>query len=199
MTVRGAHDRSFSPAGAPAGEDAVGPFGLFAIVASLTFLAAGIVWPQAAGALLRLLLATLALGYVLGRLYQAVGPVDAARPVGSPFEGDAGAGVPAPVPEGLRRFTAQVAGAGDARLAERRPIPRQVRETVVAEAGRRLAERRGLELERPGDHPAIRALLTEPTWALIRPDRDAGGEARDARRPVPLSRLGAILDHLERL
>jgi hypothetical protein len=197
MTVRGAHDRSFSPKRAPSGEDAVGPFGLFVIAASLAFLAAGIVWPQAAGALLRLLLATLALGYVLGRLNQAVGPVTAARHVGSPFEGEAGAGAPAPVPEGLRRVTAQVAGAGDIRLAERRPIPRQVRETVMAEAGRRLAERRGLQLERSADHAAIRALLSAPTWALIRPDR--AGEAEGNRRPVPLSQLGAILDDLETL
>jgi hypothetical protein len=177
----------------------VGSFGLFAIIASLASLAAGIVWPQAAGALLRLLLATLALGYVLRRLYQTVGPVATSRHVGSPFEGEAGTGAPAPVPEGLRRFTAQVGGAGDARLAEWKPIPRQVRETVVAEAGRRLAERRGLRLERPADHPAIRALLSEPTWLLIRPDRSGGGEARDDRRAVPLSRLGAILDDLERL
>jgi hypothetical protein len=206
MSVRDAGPRSFSLGRASGGSRsrfpearAVTPFGAFAMVASLLFLAAGIVWPQAAGALLRLLLATLALGYVVGRLYQTVGPVAASRQVGSPFEREAGTGAPSPVPEGLRKFTAQVRSAGDARLAERKPIPREVREVVTAEVARRLAERHGLHLGYADDQPAIRSLLSEPTWALVRPDRAGVGEVQGLRRPVPLSRLGSILDDLERL
>jgi len=176
-------------------EGPITPFGLFVIVASLLFLTAGILWPQAAGALLRLLLATLALGYV-GRAFDALGPIATSAPAGSPFDGDVGAA--SRVPEGLRIFTVQLGAVEDPEIAARKPIPRQVREMVVAEARRQLAERRGLRLERPADHPGIRALLSEPTWALIRPERTEE-EARDDRRPVPLSRLGAILDDLERL
>src|SRR5690606_753020 len=171
-------------------EPPIGPLGVATVVVSLAFLLAGIMWPQAASALLRLLLVTLALGYVAGRAYRALLPVSATRSY-SPFDAP-GAARPAPAaPHALRRLTAELGAANDARRARHTEIPRPVQWALVAEAARRLAEHHGLQLHDPDHHARIRALVSEPTWRLI----DPGG----SREIVPLSRLDVILDDLEKL
>jgi len=168
----------------------IGPLGIATIVVSLAFLLAGILWPQAASALLRLLLVTLALGFVAGRAYRALLPVSATRSH-SPFDA-LGLARPAPTaPHALRRLTAELGAADDARRAGRTEIPRPVQWAVIDEAARRLAEDHGLHLHDPDHHARIRALVSEPTWRLI----DPGG----SRELVPLSRLDVILDDLEKL
>lgn len=193
-----------SPPGVPrAGLDLpVGLFGIFALAAGLAFLLAGLLWPQAAEALLRLLLATLAVGFVLVRGHRAMRSVRATERSSSPFDRDVATRRPPAAPHVLRRLTADLSAADDARRARRTAIPRTVRWTVVDEASRRLAEHHGLSLDDPTHHPEIRSLVSEPTWSLIGPrDPRAGPGKRSAGRggPVPLTQLDRILDDLEGL
>lgn len=181
---------------------AVGPLGIATILASLAFLAAGIAWPQAAEAWLRLLLATLATGFVAGRAYEALRPVSKRQDLYSPFDGHTITASPPTAPHALRDLTRQLDTADDERRARRTEIPRSVRWTVIDEASRRLAEHHGLSLGEPGHRANIRSLVSAPTWSLIAPS-DPGPHpaprpaAHDPR--VPLSQLGRILDDLERL
>lgn len=181
---------------------AVGPLGIATILASLAFLAAGIAWPQAAEAWLRLLLATLATGFVAGRAYEALRPVSKRQDLYSPFDGEAITASPPTAPHALRDLTRELDAADDKRRARRTHIPRSVRWTVIDEASRRLAEHHGLSLDEPSHHAGIRALVSAPTWSLIAPSdtepRTASLPATDGPR-VPLSQLGRILDDLEKL
>lgn len=167
-----------------------GPFAGATIAASFVFLSAGVVAPGAAGALLRLYLLTLALGFVLARAYAAFLPARMTQDFYSPFDGsDAPAGRPA-TPETLRRLTAELEPVDNPPAAGKTPIPRAVRWRVVREAARRLADHRGLDISDPADHAAIRRLVSADTWRLIEP----------AQRSVPpLGRLTRILDDVERL
>ncbi|HLT90638.1 MAG TPA: hypothetical protein VKZ85_06810 [Woeseiaceae bacterium] len=168
----------------------IGPLGIATIVVSLAFLLAGILWPQAASALLRLLLVTLALGFVASRAYRALLPVAATRSY-SPFDALGAARTTPAAPHTLRKLTAELGAANDARRARHTAIPRPVRWAVIDEAARRLAEHHGLHLHDPDHHARIHALVSEPMWLLIDP-----GESSE---PVPLSQLDVILDDLEKL
>ncbi|MFW6080219.1 MAG: hypothetical protein ACODAE_11405 [Gemmatimonadota bacterium] len=183
------------------------------MLTAIAFLAAGLAWPQAAEGLLRLLLATLAVGFIVARAYEAMQPVRPRADTGSPFEGGVADRPPPEAPHVLRRLTKELAAADDARKARRTPVPRSVRWAVIDELSRRLAERHGLSLDDPADHERIRALVSEPTWSLVgprgavsdpgtrpRPGTRRGGDGRaGGRGPVYVSELDRILDDLERL
>lgn len=177
----------------------VGPFGIAAIVVCVAFLAAGIAWPQAAESLLRLLMVTLAGGFVAARAWRAL-PARTTRDAYSPFDGTAR--TPAEAPQVLRTLTTELRAADHDRAARRTPIPWPVRRTVIGEAARRLAERHGLDLEDPEQHARIRSLVSEATWLLIDPrgrERRPGTRATAGSRLVPIARLDSILDELETL
>lgn len=180
----------------------IGPLGVAMVIASLVFLATGIVWPQAAEVWLRLLLVTLAVGFVAGRAHEALLPVSTRPDFSSPFHGNATSPVAPAAPDALRDLTRELEAADDERLALRSEIPRSVRWTVIDEASRRLAEHHGLSLDEPAHRAGIRSLVSVPTWSLIHP---SDPELRPGTRPfagsrrVPLSELGRILDDLERL
>lgn len=180
----------------------VRPIAASVTVASIALLIAGVAWPQAADALLRVLLVTLAVGFVAALVYRAIRPVVTTRDVHSPFGRYVAMRTPAVAPQALRKLTSQLGAAADARSAERTAIPLSTRLTVREEASHRLTERHGLSLGDPTDHPHIRALVSQPTWLLIRPhDLQAPPRTRQTTRSqsVPLSQLGRILDDLEAL
>jgi len=133
---------------------------------------------------------TLALGFVASRAYRALLPVAATRSY-SPFDALGAARTTPAAPHTLRKLTAELGAANEARRARHTAIPRPVRWAVIDEAARRLAEHHGLHLHDPDHHARIHALVSEPMWLLIDP-----GESRE---PVPLSQLDVILDDLEKL
>lgn len=183
--------------------DSLSPFGIAAIVASLGFVAAGIVMPEAAEALLRLLLAALAVGFVVARSYQARLPERMTQHVYSPFEKRAdGRATAAPLP--VRELAAQVAVADTPRKARRAEIPRTVRWKLIDEASRRLSHHHGLGIGEAADHAAIRSMVSGATWSLLQPEAaarsGAASDAESARRGfVTVSQLDLIIDDLERL
>ena len=66
----------------------------------------------------------------------------------------------------------------------------RLRQTLREIAAQRLAERRGLELDRAGPD-----VLTADTWALLRPDREP---PRDRHaHGMPVAQLAVVLDELE--
>jgi hypothetical protein len=186
-------------------EPLIGPFGVATVTASLAFLCAGLAWPQAAGALLRIFVVLLSIGFVLARAYEALLP-SSAPDAYSPFDGDAVGHTPATEPQALRSLGHDLSAADSPRRSERTPVPWSVRHTVIEEASRRLAEHHGLSLAERADHDTIRSLVSEPTWLLLSSGADAHPESRGSRARgsaggpvVPLSRLGTILDEVERL
>lgn len=179
----------------------VGPFGLGITVAALAFLAAGIFWPQGAWSLLRILVATVALGYVASRLYQAGLPERTTLDAYSPFDGHVRDGPRRAMPTAIWNLSSQLEAA-DVGSAATSPIPWPVGLSLIREAERRLSERHGLRLAEPNHHAGIRRLVSEPTWLLIDPgvgDRDRTPPAYMEYRSVPMSQLDAILDDLESL
>lgn len=203
----------------------MGPVGIAMIVISLTFLGAGIAWPNAAGALLRVLLATLAVAFVAVRAHGAMLSVRTREKTYSPFDGASAAHLPLLAPEPLRALAIELGSADDARHSQRTGIPWSVRQTVIEEAARRLVEHHGLDLGDTRHHARIRSLVSTRIWLLIdprdadaesrvrpdaesrvRPDAesrarpDAGSRARPvASTAVPVSELATILDDLENL
>lgn len=179
----------------------LGPFGIATVVASLAFILAGIILPEAAEALLRLLLATLAVGFIAARAYAARLPERMTQHVYPPIDAQETARRAAAAPPAVSELAAQLVDADDERRARRAAIPRKVRWTLIDEASRRLSHHHGLRLENPNDHLAIRSLVSEPTWSLIEP---GGGSRPDGRptansRVIPLSQLHSIIDDLETL
>ena len=179
------------PSGAEA-EPVLGPFGRLTLLVCGAFLLAGILWPQGAGALLRLLIAALVVGFVLARAYEALLPARAGRAEPSPFDGDVLARTPPAEPTRLRDLRRRLAAADEARQSARATIPWIIRQTIIREASSRLARRHGLVLEDAGDDAAIRRLVSEPTWRVLH-------ETETAPTPVPLMDLDRILDDLESL
>lgn len=169
---------------------------------SCGYLVVAIVWPHVAERMLQMLLATLALGLVGARVYRSSLPARMTHDGYSPFDRRQESASASKDPAAIRDLTARLGAAADADRAQRAAIPGDAAETVRAEVSRRLTERHGLSLHDPGDHPQVRELLSEPTWALIHPllrgvHPEHGSPA--LRGAVPLSELGRILDDLERL
>lgn len=178
------------------------PVAVSMAVSSISFLVAGIIWPQAADALLRMLLVTLAVGFVTALAHRVVRPVRATHDVHSPFGRVPAPRAPAVAPHALREFTTELGAAEAARSARRTTIPLLARLTVRREASRRLAQHHGLSLDDTTHHPPIRSLVSEPTWQLIRPGDPRTRPARERttrEHSVPLTELGRILDDLEAL
>jgi hypothetical protein len=163
-------------------------------VLSAGFFGAGFLVPGAAEALLRLYLPALALAFILARVHEAALPQRLAQEGYSPFLH--GRNVPAPdEAPGVVRERAQLVSALDDPSRANAPIPVSVRWLVVGELGRCLAERRGLFLADRAHHAAVRELLSEPAWSLVRPP----GSERAETSPLSLRDLDAILDDLEKL
>lgn len=179
-------------------ESVVPPLTMAVVVGSIAFVLAGFAWPHAAGSLLRLLLASVAIGFVAVRAYRAVEPAASAFGRYSPFDPRPAAPPPPLTPEAIARYAIDLAVADDPRTAGRRPLPPVARTTIRHEAARRLATHHSMRLDQAGDHAGIRALVSDSLWRLIRP---AGPDARAVARydAVPVSALAGILDELERL
>jgi hypothetical protein len=164
----------------------------------LAFLVVGIAWPHGAWMLLRILVATVALGYVVFRLYAAGLPERTTHDTYSPFDALVGER-PRPVaPPAIGALAAQL-GAADDGSAETTPIPWPIARTLIRDAAGRLADRHALSLGERAHVPAIRALVSEATWLLIDPVGSGPSSPHLEYRAVPLSRLDTILDDLESL
>lgn len=164
----------------------IGPVGLSMVIGSLVFLLVGIAWPQGAGAVLRIMLATMAVGLVAATAYESMLLVRARHAVKTPFDGTVPTTSLSATPHVLRNLMADLGAADHAQRAQRTSVPWSVRQTLLADARHRLAERHGLDLTDPADHGAIRALVEARTWKFL-----------DGTAPV--SELAGILDDLERL
>lgn len=186
-------------------DETIGVLGGAVVLTSLVFLSAGMLWPQGAGALLRIMLIVIAVGFIAARAHDALLTVRTSRQVRSPFEAGSAVHTPPAAPQVLRDLTAELSAADDPRAQDRAAIPWAVRRTLVEEASHRLTEHHGLDPADPDHHIRIRSLVSAATWRLIGPGEPAGPAAADAsRRPVrrhdvPLSELTLILDDLERL
>lgn len=177
------------------------PVDLAVVTTSGAFVLAGIVWPQAADSLLRLLFATLAAGFITVRAYRRIQSAAASEELYSPFDDESDVQVSAAAPRPLLTLARQLSAADDVRAAERKAIPPAALLTIRTEAERRLTEHHRLALLDPDDHLRIRPLVSDRMWRIIRPDlAGAGPGGRPASLPmVPLSELGRVLDELERL
>jgi hypothetical protein len=171
------------------------------VAGSLGCLVGGILWPGIAESLLRVLLASLALGWVAARALGAGLPTATTYKRFSPFDGVL-ADAPRPAtPDVVERRARTVSAADDPNGGSHRPIPWPVTETLLRETARRLEQGRRLRLDRPDDVARIRSTVSESTRTLLGLG-DPGGPpgSRDAKeRVIPLARLDDILDDLERL
>lgn len=176
----------------------IGLFGALSLVISAAFLAAGLVEPTWAPALLRLFLVFLAAAFVLSRAYVASLPARMTQDSYSPFDGSHRRMTPPSFPREVRTFARELTAANRPRRARRTLLPGPVSRRVIDEADRRLALHHGLKLERPEDHPAIRGRVSAPTWALIAP-AGASGAPQSPQEGPHVDRLPTILADLERL
>jgi hypothetical protein len=199
-------------------------FGKTVLGLSGAFLVAGILLPGAAEILLRLYLLTLAGAFVAVRAGDVELPRRMTLDAYSPFTDERATRPPPEAPPNIRQRTSLLAAADDPVAARRTSIPVAVKWAILDEARHRLAERRGLDLNDPNDHPGIRSLVSAETWHLVRPPERVGaaagpadtgldrsvvpepdaGSHPDSNRgpalpPVTLDRLPSILDDLERL
>lgn len=163
--------------------------------------AAGLLWPEVAGSLLRVGLVAAAAGGVVVVAGRLLRPMAGARDPRSPFDRLRTTRVPAEAPAGLRRLEAslEVADAGRTRSGD--VIPFAIEGRVRSEASRRLYRDHGLDLGKPADHERVRALISPALWSLIGPDPRPvrrGRPVGPARR-VPIDHLPRILDDLEQL
>lgn len=180
-------------------EPIVSPLATGAAGLSLAFLAAALLWPPAADALLRLLMVTLAVGYAGARILERLAPVSPEGASGTPFERAPPPAEAPPMPQVLRDLHAGLAGADAPRRARRTPVPMGVRWTLAEEVRRRLAERHGLSTDDARHHAPIRARVSDATWRLLRPDGAGGAPGRPSAPDLPLSDLERILEDLESL
>jgi len=179
----------------------VSPWALVTVAVSLAFLVAGIMWPGVAESLLRVLLIGLALGWGAARALGIGLPTDTVWGIYSPFDSAFGDLPPPAVPDVVRRRARALARADGASGGPVQPIPWPVAQDLIHEAARRLESGHGLRLGRPTDAPRIRALVSEATRTLLGLDDSAGTSDPEGAvyRIIPLSRLDAIIDDLERL
>lgn len=173
-------------------------FGSAVATLSVAFLVAGVVWPHLAGRLLQTLVAVIVVSWVAARAYRSDLPESLVTDTYSPFDAHDVDRPPPSHPSAVRKLAHELRAADDGEAAHRFAIPLAARRIVSSEASRRLAERHALSLSDPSDHPRIRSLLSEPAWALIRPESESprGYPSGD---PVPLIHLDRILEDLESL
>lgn len=171
-----------------------GLLGTCFLVLSAGFLGAGLLLPGAAEALLRLYLPALALAFLLVRADDARLPRTMEQDRYSPFLHDRDGPAPSPLPRVIQERARPLAALDDPDRAPA-PVPIATRWLLIDAFTRRLAERRGLHLADPSHHEAIRGLLSERAWGLVRPP----GLDDSDRAPVALHHLDAILDDLEKL
>lgn len=178
-----------------------GPWGLIVMIASLTLLAAGVMWPGIAESLLRVLLTGLALVFVVVWALRMGLPTATVHDAYSPFGAGVADAPPITIPEVVRERAEALAVCDDPDRARASRIPWPIARGLLGEAVRRLEAEHGLRLDDPGHAARIRSMVSEPTRVLLGLDGTAG--ARDAPHPedrhVPLAGLDDILDDLERL
>ena len=160
--------------------------------------AIAVVQPAGAGSALRLCLlalAALAAGYRGDQLRRQLGP--SRRSAFTPREV---AMVPAELPADL----VWLHGLLDDSHGARRSVHPGVAERLRVVAGRRLAGRHRLHVERPDDHAAIRRLVSPALWLVLSPSPPAVASASDPERAdrsgtIPITALSSLLDELEHL
>lgn len=174
------------------------PASIVVAVVSVGALSAGLIWPHLAGSFLRIFLTIAALALVAASTFRARLPRALASEHYSPFDSGAAVVPSAETLDGVRNLALLLKATNDPEEATRAPIPDAARRILTAQASRRLAEQHGLRLESAADHDRIRGLVSDPTWALVRP-RPERGPASAISNPVPQARLESILDDLEQL
>jgi hypothetical protein len=168
---------------------------------SMAFLGAGILAPGIAEVLLRTYIVVLATGFLASRCYQSGLPSRKSTDIYSPFTGERASHSPPETPPEIRRLAMELQGLDNPTQAEREVIPLELRRAVITELSHRLSERHGLDLTNPNHHPAIQEIVSHTTWRLVRSGRPTGmrGGTESGQPPIPIARLSAILDELEKL
>jgi len=173
-------------------------FGTAMATLSVGVLTAGLLWPHLALIFLQGLLVALALGYVGARIHRSDLPVALSSDTYSPFAGLAPRPRRATRPPAVDKLTTLLQAVADPKAARRVPIPAEACRILVAEASRRLAEHHGLSPLRSEDRERVRALVSDPTWQLLRTEATRS-VARDAVGWGSLAYLENVLDDVERL
>lgn len=161
-------------------------------------LTVALVWPGLAGRLLLGLVLALAMAGVGARAYRAGLPATMSSDGYTPFDGVSLRSGPSPSPAVIESLAAQLRAVETPAQAAVVPVPSAARRILEAEVGRRLAEHHGLDPDDVRSHGRIRALVSEATWELIRPD-GTGVRSLALRPPVPIRHLAEILEDAERL
>lgn len=172
-------------------------FGATMATLSVGVLTAGLLWPHLALTFLYGLLLALVLGYLGARIYRSNLPAALSSDSYSPFAGGAVRSRPVTRPPAVRRMTTLLQAVADPEAARRAPIPAEAYRILVAEASRRLAEHHGLDPLRSDDLNRIRALVSDPTLALLRTAQNEDAHAEPGSGS--LADLEYILDDVERL
>jgi hypothetical protein len=166
---------------------------------SAAFVIAGLSWPQAADILLRLLVVSLALGWIANRAYRSLQHMQSRERYYSPFDDTLAEGAPPAAPRALRKLLSELRAA-DRPRARRATIPASALRTIRMEAAGRLNEHHGVSLSDPQHHERIRPMVSDAMWHIVRPDgvrlRPDGAAGPTS---VPLTELDRILNELERL
>lgn len=165
---------------------------------SLVCLVVGLAWPGIAGAILFGLILSLSLVFVGARIRSAKLPIAMATDRATPFDRLGPSSPPRRVPAVVEGLGVQLKSLEDEHQAHKVPIPSSAHQMLAAEVTRRLAERHGLDVSETSDHTRIQALVSEPTWRVIRPSQD-GRTSLAFRDPVALQHLPTILRDAETL
>ena len=173
-------------------------FGAATAALTAVFLLRALAWPHLATPLLQLLVALLSLAWVGARVMRAELPLGLATDTYSPFDARRPDATGPPLPEPVDRRARRLRAADEPDSAERFAVPGPECRLIADEATRRLAEHHGLDVRDPSERVRIRGLVGESTWRLLRDWTDARRRVVEAHS-IPLARLDAILDDLERL
>lgn len=178
-----------------------GPWALVAMLVSVAFLVAGVIWPGLAGSLLRVLMAGLALGFLASRALGLGLPSATVYDTYSPFEGSLADRSPPSAPDVVRQRAQLLSRADDPEAEAGEPVPWPVARELLRELGRRLENGHGLRLEHPTQATRIREMVSAPTRALLGLSETSGSGA--SRHPedrfIPMADLDDVLDDLEKL
>lgn len=175
------------------------PWALVAIAASLGFLVGGLLLPGIAETLLRVFIASLALGWGAARALKAGLPTAVVHDGYSPFDDGLADPSPPAIPDVVRRRARVLVAVDDPDGGALRPIPWEVERSLVQEAARRLEKGHGMMLGNATHAARIRGMVSDATWTLLGRADDGTFRASLSERAIPLARMDDILDDLERL